>query len=76
MVKNQTCFVRCALFSSSLDGERKAHLLLNVRNETAMKDVVDGGLFFSSDNYYLDSTSLLSQRLIYFFNCQQHYFIN
>lgn len=52
--------MRCALFSSSPDEERKAHLLINVRNETATKDVLHGGVFFPSDNYYLDSTSFLS----------------
>lgn len=59
-VKQKICFMRCALFSSSSDEERKAHLLINLRNETARKDVLDGGLFFSLDKYYLDSTSLLS----------------
>lgn len=36
----------CALFSSSPAGERKPYHVIKVRNETVMKDVLDGGLFF------------------------------
>lgn len=38
--------MRCALFSSSPDEERRAQLLINVRNEAARKDGLDGGFFF------------------------------